>query len=460
VTLPTILHDFIDTVRFDVVDANYSLSSERMALLESTSASLPKPGIATRLTSYFVALLRSLAPNASTAKNCDWYAKDLLISFTLNQREVLRSVRGEDNESKSLWMGRHPSPDLSMTRSYLIGALFVPRVILRYLASTGYRRRSYLYGADQYLLAYGWYFQSVRLLRRHRPRAVILSNDHAVLARTTLRVAQRLAIPTIYVQHASVTERFPPLEFDFALLDGRDALEKYAAAGASRTRVYLMGMPKFDRHTADINHQETVNSVGLCTSPFDPIERVLHLAAVLRVEQSWLKVYLRPHPKDQREVLWQQLAKSHGFEFSNPEREPVFDFLRRCDAIIAGDSGIHLEAAILNVYPLYYDFMDRAMDWYGFLKHGLLDERYSDPHAMLRRLHDLRRQRPNIRSRAGRYDATVGTRYDGRSGELGRRLIRSLVSGGVRNEIFWKRIHEVNTIEAYEPDPMLEWRDE
>ena len=53
-------------------------------------------------------------------------------------------------------------------------------------------------------------------------------------------------IETLYIQHASVTSRFPALKFNYAFLDGFDTLNKYITAGPSETKVFLTGTCKFD----------------------------------------------------------------------------------------------------------------------------------------------------------------------------------------------------------------------
>ena len=60
-------------------------------------------------------------------------------------------------------------------------------------------------------------------LQKIRPKLALISNDHTVQARSLRISAEILGIKTLYMQHASVSEIFPPLEFDYALLDGEIA---------------------------------------------------------------------------------------------------------------------------------------------------------------------------------------------------------------------------------------------
>tara|TARA_E500000331_G_scaffold326141_1_gene344053 strand:- start:288 stop:1073 length:786 start_codon:yes stop_codon:yes gene_type:complete len=66
-------------------------------------------------------------------------------------------------------------------------------------------------------------------LDRIQPKLIILSNDHSIYARSLRITAEILEIKTLYIQHASVSKIFPPLEFDYALLDGNVAYQNYIA---------------------------------------------------------------------------------------------------------------------------------------------------------------------------------------------------------------------------------------
>ena len=111
-----------------------------------------------------------------------------------------------------------------------------------------------------------------------------------------------------------------------------------------------------------------------------------------------------------------------------------FDFLKKVDAIIAGASNILLEAALMNVFPLYYDFAQTHLDWYGFQRSGLV-ECLSEPEEVCRSIKEICQSKPSVRTKAKLYCATIGTCYDGRSGELAGAMIQKLKTATIGNTL-------------------------
>ena len=133
---------------------------------------------------------------------------------------------------------------------------------------------------------------------------------------------------------------------------------------------------------------------------------------------------------------------------SDPRAESPFEFLKSMDAIIAGDSSIHVEAALMNTYPLFFDFSLKRRDSHDFQRSGLV-EYVSDVEEICTRVRQLSQHKPNVRSRAKPFVATVGTPFDGRSGELAAELVGDLSSGREVGRGGWNRISGVQ-LEAYE----------
>jgi hypothetical protein len=209
-------------------------------------------------------------------------------------------------------------------------------------------------------------------------------------------------------------------------------------------------MPKYDEHFRYVNIRMKVESIGVCTNDLDPILRVDQLLGKIRQEFASLPILLRPHPGDTREGMWRNLAGKYDLHFSDSKTELSFDFLKKVDAIIAGDSNIHLEAALMNVIPLYYDFVQAHLDWYGFQRNGLV-QYFSEPSEVCRYLREVAHKKPAVRTKAKLYCATIGTCYDGHSADLAAALIQSFRSGAVLDVSIWKRIPGIN-LEAYTLD--------
>jgi hypothetical protein len=292
------------------------------------------------------------------------------------------------------------------------------------------------------------------LLRRNKPKAVVVANDHVIWQRAFVKAARDEHIPTIYLQHASVTERFPPLAFDYAFLEGTDTLKKYALIGPSQAEVFLTGMPKLDAFINYLKENDQVHSIGICLNPLDTLPEVRSLCDFLKESFPELSVILRPHPGYKRYKNWEELAYTYAWDFSNGKEEGVFQFLERVDAIVAGDSSIHLEATLLNVFPLYYSFGRPKMDPYGYNRNGLV-EYFDTPEAVRVKISELLVHTPSVRSRSKLYNATVGTKYDGRSTDLSCMLINQIARGLAPDLAGWEQIIDVKQLQAYQPDKVL-----
>jgi hypothetical protein len=316
----------------------------------------------------------------------------------------------------------------------LISLLFLPILLIRVAMTGGRGWMSTRHARDQYLLAYGLYVAVRRWLARLEPAAVVLANDHTLWPRTMMYAARHLGVPTFYVQHAAVTAKFPPLAFDFALLDGSDALEKYAAAGPSRSRVFLIGITKFDHHAVR-RALETADSrqraVGICCNLLDPIPRVQELVESIVSRLPAHQVYLRPHPATPAaaRTALQAIASADGAKYSDSTRESAQEFLLQVGIVLAGDSSVLLEAALLAGVPIWYDFAGEGRDQYGFRAKGLVRHAHTpgDAVRLVETAHDVAAL---TRERAAYFSATVGTEFEGRSAELAASVIASVAANG------------------------------
>lgn len=275
---------------------------------------------------------------------------------------------------------------------------------------------------DEFVKAVGMEEVALKTLQKHRPKALVFSNDHTPKMRAFLWVGKKLGIPTIYIQHASISEYFPPLNFDLNLLEGEDCLLKYQQCGPIPGKVELIGMPKFDRFFPLRNTSDTVEKIGLCANIFDDIHRVERVAAQLLDNFPKCQITFRPHPRDER-----RFDLPAAMRRSRSDQEGIFEFLQHQDLIIAGDTSTHLEAILLNVSSIYYKFNDRYSDYYGYVKNGLVEKAQS-VQDLIAKIKTIKANRPTVFQKARPYNAVVGTPNDGKSAELATRLIKDFLS--------------------------------
>lgn len=387
----------------------------------------------------------------------------LVFITTVNQYRALAPVIAHLNEAVYITdpYGQ-PLPD-AIAQSWLPARFWwylwaypcLPLLLYQWaMAPAGYERQSFWLFADFYWRMYGQYITYRFWFWKLQPTALLLANDHVEVPRVLNKAARDAHIPTFYLQHASVGDDFPPLDFDYALLEGYDALAKYDKAGPSDTRVFLVGMPRFDAYQTMVNTCPTVQRVGICINALDPMDKAEALVTTLISHLPPEQLYLRPHPSDPRQAAWQHLAQNYRLHFSNARTESSFEFFQKVDAIIAGDSSIHLEAALVNIYPIYYSFSGTPLDRYGYQVNGLV-EFISEPSQVAHRLQELAQAKPDVRSATKYYCATMNTTYSGYSAGLAASIIQAVATANSINMSLWQRIPDIH-LESYELNPAHE----
>ena len=440
----SVLHN---TLGLDIWDLNYTYSNPRaLKRYIAIGSDWPtKLGLLPRIMSFFFHMVEGFGHILTIKSPPITPGAILLFAITQNQTNSLSPLLAQ-LENCYLVKDRHKVREgvlFPACWAYLLSLFFLPLLLYQFWSKRRQldTRAIGRYRFDGYWLAYGYYVVTRLWLHKVRPAAVIVSNDHSMECRVWNKAAREENIPTFYLQHAAVSEEFPPLSFDYALLDGIDAFELYEHIGPSTTQVYLVGNVKHDRYFPQINTNTIAKSAGICTSILDPIESAATVCQGLRSAFPEHVFRLRPHPGDKRFEEWRKVATEYTMEFSDPKLQNSYDFLQSVDAIIAGSTSIHIEAALLNVYPIFYNFSQNSMfQVYTFLERNLCDNAQS-PDEILSILTKLTQCKPNIRERAKPYCATIHTAFDGRAHQLVKGLLESLVTTGAVSYGNWQRLH-------------------
>ncbi|WP_266205819.1 hypothetical protein [Pontibacter kalidii] len=317
-------------------------------------------------------------------------------------------------QSKNIGTYNQAVERISLRRKILYYQKFLPL----YFTFLKYKKQRTQRFADILYDAVGFYEVYLTKLQKYKPAAIVFANDHNADARAMLLAAKALGIKTVYIQHASVSPIFPPLEYDLNLLEGQDALDKYQLCGPIAGRVALVGMPKADAFVPYRNHNQSIERIGIGCNLMDDVTEVEKLVKALAKKLPQLSIILRPHPRDKRNFS-RLTSISSSISLSDSRTIPTFDYLRQIDVQISGNSGIHLEAVLLNVWSIFYDFnpKHKLEDYYGFVQHGLI-ETVEGPEELIQMLQQYLLVKPEVCDRARYYNATVGTTYDGLSATL------------------------------------------
>jgi hypothetical protein len=442
-------------LKLDIWDINYLYSKPKSfeRILLKDASGLPRRGFILRFLYFFWSLLINLRYINEGKKEVIKQGSLLFIAITKNQRDSIISIYRKVKNAYLVGSFGDISINYVLAIAYLFSLPFFPIIIVKFIRSKGLLREAFHFYFDKNWLIYGYYIAMRKWLHSIVPGVLVLANDHTWNMRTLLLSAKDEKVPTIYLQHASVTDEFPPLSMDYALLEGYDALSIYEEAGESQTKVFLIGIPRADQHLKYINLRETVSTVGICSNMFDPVQRVTELCKIIHRNLPDLRLVLRPHPGDKRMEFWRDFACEYQLDFSDSRQIAAFNFLKEVDVVLAGNSNIHLEAAMLNVYPIYYDYaLDQRLQKYTFIKTNLC-EYIKKPEDAIKRIIMLKSERPLIREKAKYYCATIGTAFDGKSRELAIEIIHQVSIGGDINLKHWRKIPNL-TLEAYEPVEM------
>lgn len=253
----------------------------------------------------------------------------------------------------------------------------------------------------------------------YKPKVVVMANDHSTYNRCMIDICKKLNIKTVYVQHASVTNKFPSLTFDYSFLDGQESFEKYESQGLSQGTVILSGGVRFD----GINRKKEnklIQRIGIALNEFDDRDKAKRVINFI-LSNGDVSVVVRPHPA-RAGKSFEDWCEQLQVKYSDSKKEPSFEFLYNIDVLLANDSSIHLDAAIVGCPSLVYNFSpDATQDYYGFIKHGLVreinDEQIDEvfKHTKTASLDVVRY-----------YQASVGTVYEGQVGTLVLDLISSI----------------------------------
>lgn len=326
-------------------------------------------------------------------------------------------------QSKEIGQYNHQVARLSLRKKLFFYYWFLPLLLYFIKQNRAITIRFF----DILFDAIGFYEVYLSKIRKYKPACIIFANDHTADARAMLMAAKTMGIKTVYIQHASVSRIFPPLQYDLNLLEGQDSLEKYKACGAISGVVELIGMPKADAYFHYRNTNNQIKTIGIGANLMDLTTEIRQVVTQLAAAFPELQIILRPHPRDKRDFSF-----IHEFgaqvRLSDGRQVPTFDFLRQIDVLVAGNSGIHLEAVLLNVWSVYYNFnpTENLQDYYGYVANGLSDHALSKEH-LLEMIQKYKNQKPEVFKCASYYNATVGTTWDGRSAELAISHIKSLL---------------------------------
>jgi hypothetical protein len=315
---------------------------------------------------------------------------------------------------------------ISLTLSFLLTPLFILDYFRYYRKPEYIDRDSFLRGMEDIYMTYGRYALTRFLFHLRTPTGIVISNDHCYDTLIMIHFANRMNIPSMYIQHASVGDFFPKLEMSLALLEGQDAKEVYLKRGSDPDRIRLVGMPKFDKHFSAINRSTVVRSIGIALNGLEDLRTFHKDVIAIAGRFAEMDIIIRPHPilytrryKAEYNQFVKELEDISNIRYSDSRSENPWVFLSRVDLQIAGDTSIHMEATLLNITSVYYSNNPyyRSLDLYRFNKNSLVPYIF-ELSELLEFINAVKHNRTPVRSKAKYYCDTVDTENDGKSCKL------------------------------------------
>tara|TARA_B110000027_G_scaffold60438_2_gene65088 strand:- start:10391 stop:11872 length:1482 start_codon:yes stop_codon:yes gene_type:complete len=299
--------------------------------------------------------------------------------------------------------------------------------------------------------AYSYVPYFLDLLTKAKPKIVIVSNDHSLNCRSLRLAAEMLGIKTLYLQHASVSNIFPPLEFDFALLDGSIAYKTYISCyknnknnsrvkkNATKCKVLLTGQKKFIYKNLKPFRFKTL-FIGLAINELDDFS---HLSLLLNnLSLAKVKCSVRLHPNQDLSFvkeLKKYMKNKNWIIFSDSKKQSVNNYLKNLDVLIAGNSSIHLEAALAGLPTFYYEMSDNVIkpDYYNYVKNGITKKlknnfTFQELKNLTKKTHNDTKRQQAIK----KYSETYQTHWQSKEGELTQEVIKRILKNQSFNDLF------------------------
>ena len=167
-----------------------------------------------------------------------------------------------------------------ISRYMLVSFLYIIPLLRSYFKANDINRNKIRNNFARYLLTYGKYYVAGKILKRVNPKLLVLANDHTNMNRCLMSQASEKGIKTLYVQHASVTSQFPPLDFDYSFLDGEKQFELYKKMSKTDSLVILSGPCRYDYMSVYLNNNPKY--IGISLNEFDEFEKVKNLCNYLK----------------------------------------------------------------------------------------------------------------------------------------------------------------------------------
>lgn len=358
---------------FDIREANYLRFTQKFRYpSKKVFGIVLRKGFLYGLCNFFFSFLLSLFRNPilfnhlikRSCENVIFYSGQNQYNALIGLHKSIK-VRGE----RSVMI---KASELPIWRSYVYAIGHAASFWREYIKSSAEERSIITNELATFWRSYGDYDLIRSWLSRCDIKNFIVASDISPLMRAAILACNDSNVTTAYIQHAAVTEKFPPLITTYAFLDGEDSLKKYKFNKKISSSVYLIGGARFDL-AQSITEIGTEKTIGIALTMRD--ERNCWEQLIKKICNSFpnYKIVLRPHPRMEKDAIKLYCEKVR-IEFSDPLVENSFSFLNHIGLLIANETSTHLDAIIMHRPTVLYSGLSTIgmRDHYGMIKRGLL----------------------------------------------------------------------------------------
>lgn len=215
-------------------------------------------------------------------------------------------------------------------------------------------------------------------LQELQAKAVLITSNYGPDAVGLQVAAAARGLPAIYAPHAYPSPRLiQPFRSELNLLQGEIVLERACSLSAVPGKSIFIGIQGNSAPLRVPCLSAPGTRFGIFLSGEPEIQELESLVTqLLAVFQNSL-ITIRPHPVS---LITPHFPRSLTI---NPkvdlrQNEPLEECVQRCDVVIAGGSGVHLDVLKMGVPSLFYRRFERTLgDHMGFVAEGMVKEIFS-----------------------------------------------------------------------------------
>ncbi|WP_421706219.1 hypothetical protein [Alloalcanivorax xenomutans] len=204
-------------------------------------------------------------------------------------------------------------------------------------------------------------------------KVVCVASDHSPICQALLFQSELRGVKTCYIQHAPVTENFPPLNYDLSILYDQASYESYVSSArinkcVNKGEVLLLSPFSSDFVWPKLEGDEFF--VGLCLSFLPRLDVLAEFIKEIKSNDRVSGLLIRRHPRCKMDL---SVLKGVRGVVIQKKDENISDFFEAVDLVVVPNSGVAIES-LHNGKPTFYlpgsDYIED--DYYGFVAAGVI----------------------------------------------------------------------------------------